>query len=80
MVQSLVVTLAADKKGLSPRLTAAFNATAFNIGISAATFTASGIVATKGVLALPFAAALAVIASLPLLLSSRRRIVLNVSA
>lgn len=80
MVQSSVVTLAADKKGLSPRLTAAFNATAFNIGISAATFAASGIVATKGVLTLPFAAALAVIASLPFLLSSRRKIVLNVNA
>lgn len=79
MVQSSVVTLAADKKGLSPRLTAAFNATAFNIGISAATFTASTIVASKGVLDLPFAAALTVLASLPLLLNSSLRIVRNTS-
>mgnify|MGYP001021356270 CR=1 FL=1 len=81
MVQSSVVTLAAEKKGLNPRLTAAFNATAFNIGISVATFVASRIVTIKGVLDLPFAAALGVLASLPiLLLDYRRRFSSNASA
>jgi len=79
-VQSSVVSLAAGKQGLSPRLTAAFNATAFNAGISAATFAASTLVESKGVLVLPMAAALAVMASLVLLLSTRRRAISKVSA
>lgn len=80
MVQSSVVSLAAGKQGLSPRLTAAFNATAFNAGISAATFAASALVGSKGVLVLPMAAALAVMGSLVFLLSTRRRATSEASA
>ncbi len=68
MVQTGVVMLATDHEGLNPRLSAGLNATAFNVGISTATFAASGLVAMKVVPYLPFAAALAVTAALPLCL------------
>lgn len=68
MVQTAVVMLATGNKWLNPRLTAGLNATAFNVGISVATFCASGLVAVRWVLDLPFAAALVVITALPICL------------
>lgn len=68
MVQTGVVMLAADREGMNPRFSAGLNASAFNIGISAATFTASGLVTMKGLPDLPLFAALAVAVALPVCL------------
>jgi DHA1 family inner membrane transport protein len=71
MVQSGVIMLATDHRGVNSRLSAGLNATAFNVGISVSTLAASYLVSVKGVPYLPFAAALAVAIALPLLLRSR---------
>ena len=66
MVQSGVVMLADGCKGLNPRLSAGLNATAFNVGISLATFLASGLVAGNKLPMLPIVAAVMVLIALPL--------------
>ena len=71
MVQMGVVSQGEKQDGLNPRLSASFNAMAFNIGITISTFLASRQVDSLGLDALPFSAALMVGLALPLCLQWR---------